>query len=76
MPISKAELTSILQQSFPSAKINLTDLAGDENHYSLEIEDSSFKDISLVKQHKLVNMALSEVLRNKLHAITIKTKHE
>jgi len=35
----------------------------------------SFKNIPLVKQHKLVNTALAEVLHSKLHAITIKTKH-
>jgi stress-induced morphogen len=76
MSISKVELISILQQSFPHAKIELKDLAGDENHYALEIKDSSFKNIPLVQQHKLVNAALSDVLRSRLHAITIKTKHE
>ena len=76
MAISKAELLSILQQNFPDAKIKLKDLAGDEDHYALEINDSSFKDIPLVKQHKLVNTALAEVLHTRLHAITIKIKHD
>ena len=67
---------SILQQNFPDAKIKLKDLAGDEDHYALEINDSSFKDIPLVKQHKLVNTALAEVLHTRLHAITIKIKHD
>ncbi|MFK7967700.1 MAG: BolA/IbaG family iron-sulfur metabolism protein [Rickettsiaceae bacterium] len=76
MSISEVELISILQQSFPYAKIELKDLAGDKSHYALEINDSSFKNIPLVQQHKLVNTALSEVLRTRLHAITIKTKHD
>ena len=76
MSISKVELISILQQSFPHAKIELKDLAGDEDHYALEMKDSSFKNIPLVQQHKLVNAALSDVLQSRLHAITIKTKHE
>ena len=75
MAISEEELLLILQQKFPNAKIKLKDLAGDQDH-SLEINDPSFKNIPLVKQHKLVNTALAEVLHSKLHAITIKTKHD
>jgi stress-induced morphogen len=73
MAITHAELLSILQQNFPHAKIKLEDTAGDMDHYSLEISDPSFKDLPLIKQHKLVNAALSEVLHTRLHAITIKT---
>ena len=76
MPISKKELTSILYESFPDATIDLKDLAGDQNHYSLEINDVSFKNIPLMSQHKLVNTALSEILQSRLHAITIKTSYK
>ena len=76
MTISEKDLFTILQQKFPDAKIKLKYLAGDMYHYSLEITDSSFKDIPLIKQHKLVKTALAEVLQNTLHAITIKTKHD
>jgi stress-induced morphogen len=37
MAISEEELLLILQQKFPNAKIKLKDLAGDQDHYSLEI---------------------------------------
>lgn len=73
MAISKSELESIILKSFPEATIEIIDLAGDENHYSLHIKDKSFKNLPLVKQHKMVKEALREVLISKLHAITIKT---
>jgi stress-induced morphogen len=76
MAISESKLTTILQQSFPNAKIKITDLAGDQDHYALDITCSSFKGIPLIKQHKLVKKALSEVLVGELHAITIKTRGE
>ena len=76
MAISKTKLISILQQSFPNAKIKITDLAGDQDHYSLDITCSSFKGLPLIKQHRLVKDALSEVLEKELHAITIKTRDE
>lgn len=76
MAIPESRLTDILQQSFPNAKIILTDLAGDQDHYALDITCKSFRGLSLIEQHKMVKHALSEVLQEKLHAITIKTKVE
>ena len=73
MAIPQEELFSILQQKFPNAQIKLQDTAGDSDHYSLEIKDPSFAGIPLFKQHKLVNEALGELLRTRLHAISIKT---
>ena len=74
MAISEQELYNILQQSFPNAQIKITDLAGDNDHYSLDIADESFRELTLIKQHKLVKLALSDVLDKRLHAITIKTR--
>ncbi|MDX1917372.1 MAG: BolA/IbaG family iron-sulfur metabolism protein [Rickettsiaceae bacterium] len=73
MPIQKQELQRILLQSFPNAEIILEDIAGDEDHYSLIIKDSSFSNLSIMQQHKLVKSSLKDVLDKKLHALTIKT---
>ncbi len=73
MAISEKELHSILYQHFPKAQIKIKDLAGDEDHYSLDIKDKSFEGVSLINQHRMVKDALKEVLSSKLHAITIKT---
>lgn len=73
MAISEQELNDFLQEKFPTAIIKLKDLAGDMDHYHLEITDSSFKNLPLFKQHKIVNEALAELLKSRLHAITIKT---
>ena len=73
MAISEEQLQSILQQNFPNAKIIITDLLGDQDHYSLEIHSSAFKGLTLIGQHKLVKNALAAVLKKDLHAITIKT---
>ena len=76
MAISETKLISILHQSFPNAKRKITDLAGDQDHYSLDITCSSFNGLPLIKQHRLVKDALSEVLEGELHVITIKTRDE
>ena len=76
MAIPASKLQSILQNSFPNAKIKITDTAGDQDHYALEITSDVFEGLSLIKQHRLVKDALAEVLVKELHAISIKTKVE
>lgn len=76
MAISSAELNSILQEAFPNAQIKITDLAGDNDHYSLEITDTSFAGQSLINQHRMVKVALKGILHTRLHALTIKTSSE
>ena len=74
MAISKSELELIISGAFPKASsIEIIDLAGDSDHYSLYIKDEVIKDLPLIKQHKMVKEALREVLESRLHAITIKT---
>lgn len=74
MAISVTKLEEIIRNSFPNAKIKINDYLGDQDHYSLEIEDASFLGVSLINQHKMVKKALSEIMNsNELHAITIKT---
>ena len=54
MAIPASKLQSILQNSFPNAKIKITDTAGDQDHYALEITSDVFEGLSLIKQHRLV----------------------
>jgi stress-induced morphogen len=71
--ISKIELEHIIRESFPNATIEIIDLVGDEDHYSLSIIDKIFHGLPLIKQHKIVKEVLKELLSTRLHAITIKT---
>jgi len=74
MAISIKELEKIIRETFPDSIIKISDLVGDQDHYALEISDHSFSGLSLIKQHKAVKQALSNVLVSRLHSITIKTK--
>lgn len=73
MAISEEKLYNILESAFPNATIKITDLLGDQDHYSLHIQDKQFAGMPLIAQHKAVKAALSTVLQRELHAITIKT---
>ncbi len=73
MPISRENLEKILRENFPQAQIEITDLAGDNDHYSLKIVDKIFDKKSRVQQHQMVNKALSGLLGTTLHALQINT---
>ena len=73
MTISQSDLYDLIIKSFPSAQIEILDLAGDDNHYSVKIVDQSFAGKSRVAQHKMVNEALKGYLGDILHAMQLKT---
>ncbi len=72
MAVSSEELEQIIRENFPKAIIKITDLAGDGDHYALEVTDESFISMSLIERHRKIKEALREMLHDKLHAITIK----
>ena len=73
MTIKKEELETMITEAFPEAKVEIIDLAGDDNHYSLIITSNRFSGISRIDQHKMVYEALDGKMGNELHALTIKT---
>lgn len=73
MAIKQQKLEEILRNNFPKAQIKIIDLAGDDNHYRVEIQDEIFAKKSRIEQHKIVNNALKEELKGDLHAMQLKT---
>ena len=70
MPITQTELEESIQAAFPDAEIHIKDLAGDNDHWSLTVKDSSFEGLSRIEQHKLVQKAVAD---KNIHALQIKT---
>ncbi len=73
MPIPQKKLEQILVSHFPNASITIIDTVGDEDHYSITIQDEIFRGKSRVEQHKIVNNALKDELKAQLHAMQLKT---
>ena len=76
MPITQKNLHSLILESFPKATVEIIDLAGDNNHYSVKIIDESFADKSKIEQHRMVNKALKSCLGDVLHAMQLTTSAE
>ena len=73
MSLKLEEIKNLIKSAIPDAKINIQDLAGDENHYSATIKSKIFNGISKIEQHKLVYKALKGKMGNELHALALNT---
>lgn len=73
MPMSHADLEAALRDGFPDAEIEITDLAGDGDHYRARIVSPAFSGLNRVKQHQLVYAALKGKMGGELHALALET---
>ena len=73
MPMEQKEIESLIRTSIPDAEITITDLAGDNNHFSAHVTSFLFEGKSRVQQHKMVYDALEGRMGGILHALALKT---
>jgi stress-induced morphogen len=73
MPMPAAEIRRMIQQSLPDAEIEITDLAGDDNHFAAVVVSSAFAGKSKLQQHQLVYAALGGHMGGALHALQLTT---
>lgn len=75
MSMQAHDIEALIRASFPAAKITITDLAGDGNHWAAEVIDESFRGQSRVQQQRAVNAAVkTEIDSGRLHALALTTK--
>jgi stress-induced morphogen len=74
MGMSAEEIKQMVKLAIPDAEILLTDLAGDNDHYSIVVTSAAFAGKTRVAQHKMVMDALGGGMGTKLHALSITTK--
>ncbi len=73
MAMDRNTLETMLREAFPDAEIELTDLAGDDDHWSAKIVSESFRGKPRVAQHQMVYAALDGKMGGVLHALQLKT---
>ena len=76
MAMDLKEIENHIKEALPDAIIEIQDLAGDGNHYSVTITSSQFVGKNKIEQHKMVYNSLKGKMGNELHALGIKTKEQ
>ncbi len=77
MAMQAQEIEDLIREAFPQAKVTITDLAGDGNHYAAEVIDESFRGQNRVQQQRAVYAALKGKMdgnQGELHALALTTK--
>ena len=69
-------LESLLLDAFPdAAELRVEDRTGGGDHFQVTVASPRFDGLPLLDQHRLVNEALAEPLRDgTIHELRIKTK--
>ncbi len=73
MAMAADEIEGMIRAALPDALVEITDLAGDGEHYAARVISESFRGVSRVKQHKAVYDALGGRMGGVLHALQLTT---
>ena len=73
MPMAAEEIETMIRGAIPDARVEITDLAGDGNHYSARVVSESFRGVSRVDRTRRVYDALGGRMGGVLHALQLTT---
>ena len=73
MPMAADDIAAMIRAAIPDADVEITDLAGDGDHYAARVVSESFRGVPRVRQHKQVYAALGGRMGGVLHALQLTT---
>ena len=73
MPMAADEIVRLIEEGIPDARVEITDLAGDGDHYAARVVAESFRGMPRVRQHQRVYEALGGRMGGVLHALQLTT---
>jgi stress-induced morphogen len=73
MPMPGEEIVRRIREAIPDAEVQLTDLAGDDDHWEALVRSHAFCGLPRVRQHQMVYRAIGEDMGGRLHALKLTT---
>jgi stress-induced morphogen len=73
MPMKGADIEAAIIAALPGATVELTDLAGDDDHWAAKVSAPQFAGKNRVQQHKMVYAAFGDKMGGELHALQVTT---
>ena len=73
MPLAADDIAAMIKAALPDAEVEITDLAGDGDHYAARVTSAAFAGKNRVQQHKMVYEALGGKMGGTLHALQLTT---
>ncbi len=73
MAMDANEIERLIKEGIPDAKVEITDLRGDGDHYAALVVSAQFIGLPRVRQHQMVYEALKGNMGEALHALALQT---
>ena len=73
MAMAAEDIESLIRQAIPDAHVEITDLAGDGDHYAARVVAESFRGVSRIERQRRVYAALGGRMGGELHALQLTT---
>ena len=73
MPMTAGQLEQMIRKALRDAKVDITDLRGDGDHYAAHVVSKAFVGKTRVQQHQMVYDALGGGMGDTLHALALQT---
>ncbi len=73
MAMQADEIEALIREAIPDAHVEITDLAGDGDHYAARVVSERFRGLPRVRQHQTVYAALGGRMGGALHALQLTT---
>jgi stress-induced morphogen len=73
MPMAAAEIEALIREALPDAVVDITDLAGDGDHYAAKVTSAAFVGVNRVQRTRMVYDALGGRMGGELHALQLTT---
>jgi stress-induced morphogen len=67
------DIVALIEAGLPGARVEMTDLAGDNDHWAARVVAEQFRGMSRVRQHQAVYAALGGRMGGELHALQLTT---
>lgn len=71
--MAAADIEAMIRAALPDALVEITDLAGDGDHYQARVVSKAFAGLTRIRQHQLVYASLGGRMGNELHALALTT---
>lgn len=74
MAMKAEDIERMIKDAMADAVVDITDLAGDGDHYKAVVTSKAFEGKSRIQQHQMVYAALKGNMGGVLHALALETR--
>ncbi len=67
------EVQKLIEAGLPDALVSVEDTTGGGDHFEALVVSNAFEGKSLVERHQVVYAALGDAMRQRVHALALKT---